>query len=107
MITINDSCRHIRYNVWIDDIPSIYSKYLDVLEEDIIKDKWIKWESEVAKKYLNEIPCSPGTITFDIGAHGYVGSGSVIFGTVTELLLKLLSNNRKNDTKGIEKILIN
>ena len=61
----------------------------------------------VAKNYLNGVPCSSGTITFDIAAHGYVGSSSAIFGIATEILLKILSANNKNNIQEIEKIVFN
>ena len=61
----------------------------------------------VAKNYLNGVHCSSGTITFDIAAHGYVGSSSVIFGVATEILLKILSTNNKNNIQEIEKIVYN
>ncbi|WP_105176500.1 MULTISPECIES: hypothetical protein [Clostridium] len=61
----------------------------------------------VANTYLNSIDCSSGTITFDIGAHGYIGSSSAIFGVATEVLLKILSTDNKGDTQRIEETVFN
>ena len=60
-----------------------------------------------ANTYLSSIDCSSGTITFDIGGHGYIGSSSAVFGIVTEILLKILSSNNKNNIQEIEKIVFN
>lgn len=70
----------------------------------------LEYSEEVMKcanTYLSSIDCSPGTITFDIGGHGYIGSSSAIFGIVTEILLKILSSNNKNNIQEIEKIVFN
>lgn len=70
----------------------------------------LEYSEEVMKRattYLNSIDCSSGTITFDIGGHGYIGSSSGIFGVVTEILLKILSSNNKNNIQEIEKIVFN
>ena len=50
------------------------------------------------------ISLSNGTITFDIGGHGYIGSSSAIFRKVTEILLKILCSDGNKEVKTIEKI---
>ena len=70
----------------------------------------LEYSEEILKRamdLLNNVDCSSGTITFDIGGHGYVGSSSAIFGTASEILLKILINNNKNDIQKIEKIVFN
>lgn len=62
---------------------------------------------DVTKNYLENIPCSQGKITFDIAAHGYVGSSQSIFELVAGVLLQLLANDNKTDIEKIEKITYN
>lgn len=59
---------------------------------------------KLAESYLNDVSCSSGTITFDIGGHGYIGSSSAIFRKVTEILLKILCSDGNKEVKTIEKI---
>lgn len=62
---------------------------------------------DVAKNFLKNTSCSSGEITFDIAAHGHVGSSESVFRLVTEVLLQLLVNNNKTDIDKIEKIIFN
>lgn len=173
MIVLNNVGIMKKCNLWINERPNIEYKCLKELNEVIVKDNWLMWDSvsymieiylkqrhssnyallgmsyehddvnklkikvnssgedgeiientlvfksdevhagipseyseEVLKRakiFLNSVDCSSGTIIFDIGGHGYIGSSSAIFGTASEILLKLLINN-KDDIRKIEKI---
>ncbi len=177
MITLNNVGTMKKCNLWINEKPNIEYKCIKELQEVIIKNEWVKWDTvsyvievnlkqrhssnyvllgisykyedtkklvikvnssgedgeiignmlvsnsdevhagipleyseeviKVANTYLNTIACSSGTITFDIGGHGYIGSSSAIFGVATEILLRILSSNNKNDIQEIEKMVFN
>lgn len=176
MIILSNIGKLKKCNLWINEKPDIKYECLKELNDIVIKDKWIRWDSgsyvieiriigrhacnyallgisfnyensnkltlkinssdfdgtiikssiaslddeihagipleyseevfNIAKDYLNCTPCSSGNITFDLAAHGYVGSSSMIFGVATEILLKILSHNNKN-IQEIEKIVYN
>jgi hypothetical protein len=49
------------------------------------------------KDYLKNYGLSSGTLLFDLGAHGHVGSSKIIFSKTTKILMSLLGKNL-NDT---------
>lgn len=175
MIKLNNIGTMKKGNLWIDEPSDIVYESNKILEIEMIKDNWKKWEDislaielflknrhasnyvllgfnykyehigklkvkvkssiydgtiventlvserdevhagipqeyaeqilEVANECLSNIGCSEGTITFDIGAHGYIGSSKAIFGIATEILLKLLNEDNKSNIENLESVI--
>lgn len=51
---------------------------------------------EYTKENSKEIDVPPGTLMFDVGAHGYVGSSQAIFLSVTKILLNIIDKDLKS-----------
>ena len=61
----------------------------------------------VAEDYFKHNKCGTGVITFDIGAHGYIGSSTNMFSKVSRILLQILTMNDKRNLSKMEDIVSN
>ncbi len=56
------------------------------------------------EKLTDELGCSSGTLSFDIGAHGHIGSSRAVFAKATRILMKLISVSSYDNREELKEI---